>query len=84
MADANSPIESGSSSLIKSANSIISLAKEQLFSVFGLGSLTIPLSSLGIGLLNRSINFYIPKVILWMAGLTSSIHFLRQMKYMNN
>jgi hypothetical protein len=52
--------------------------------VFGLGSLTIPLSSLGIGLLNRSINFYIPKVILWMAGLTSSIHFFRQMKYMNN
>jgi hypothetical protein len=83
MADTKVAIDSQSSSLIKSAGSLISLIKDQLYSIYHLGSLTFPLSSLGLGLGNRSMNFYIPKAILWFAGLSSSLHFLRQVRCMN-
>lgn len=83
MADTNAAIESQSSSLIKSAGSLISMFKDQLYSIYRLGSMTIPFSSLGLGLANRTINFYVPKAILWFAGLSSSLHFLRQVKCMN-
>jgi hypothetical protein len=46
--------------------------------------MTFPFEKIGLGLNNKSMNFYIPRALLWIAGLSSSMHILGQMRCLKN
>lgn len=72
------------SSLIQNAGSLVAFLKQQFFTFYHLGAVNIPFSKIGLGLTNRSMSFYIPRAIMWAAGISCGLHLLREMKCISN